>query len=311
MEKQLYEEVRTWMYQNARHVDLCLWQYFFENGKKEAVVDALMNYQNKDGGFGHALEADNWNPASSPVTTEHAMDILHQIGFLDMEHPIYKGIWKYLNSEKDLCEYGWSFSIPGNDSCPHAPWWTYSEETNRKEYAGITAKLSAFILEYGDKDSSLYQKALKFTDSLLETLLSGEIGGDTGLDGCIRLVDTVKKLGFEKYDMEALDQVLAQKVTDSIEHDIENWGNYVPRPSDYIDGPDSPFYEANAEIVKKELEYLKETKPQDDVWGITWLWFGLMEQYGREFAVSENWWKGYRAVLKMRFIGAFAQKGGE
>lgn len=38
-----------------------LWQYHFENGSQEAVLLALSFYQNDDG-FGHALEADSWNP---------------------------------------------------------------------------------------------------------------------------------------------------------------------------------------------------------------------------------------------------------
>lgn len=55
--KNQYIEVRQWMYRNARHVEVCLWNYLFENGTKEAVINALSFYQNKDGGFGNALEA--------------------------------------------------------------------------------------------------------------------------------------------------------------------------------------------------------------------------------------------------------------
>ena len=53
MQNAFYNEIKTWMYRNARHVELCLWQYFFEDGDKKAVADALLSYQNEDGGFGH------------------------------------------------------------------------------------------------------------------------------------------------------------------------------------------------------------------------------------------------------------------
>lgn len=97
MREEFFTEIKEWMYRNARHIELCLWQYLFEDGDRESVLNALMKYQNDDGGFGNALEADNWNLNSSPITTQHALKILKLINFYDMEHKIYKGIWKYLN----------------------------------------------------------------------------------------------------------------------------------------------------------------------------------------------------------------------
>ena len=63
------EKAREFIYRNARPLELAQWQYHFENGSKENVLAVLSFYQNKDGGFGHALEADSWNPNSSPVQT--------------------------------------------------------------------------------------------------------------------------------------------------------------------------------------------------------------------------------------------------
>jgi len=42
------------------------------------VFDVLSQYQNPDGGFGHGLEADFWNPFSSPVQTWAATEIVHE-----------------------------------------------------------------------------------------------------------------------------------------------------------------------------------------------------------------------------------------
>ena len=114
MQNALYNEIKTWMYRNARHVELCLWQYFFEDGDKKAVADALLSYQNEDGGFGHVLEPDNWNPNSTPTSTDHALGLLRLVGFEDMEHPVYQGIWKYLEAGKDLADYGWRFTVESN-----------------------------------------------------------------------------------------------------------------------------------------------------------------------------------------------------
>ncbi len=58
LKAQDYAEIRLWMYRNARQIELALWQYYFENGSQESVLAALAMYQNADGGFGNALEAD-------------------------------------------------------------------------------------------------------------------------------------------------------------------------------------------------------------------------------------------------------------
>jgi hypothetical protein len=49
------------------------------------VVDALRGYQNDDGGFGHALEADKRCPASLPVDVETAFQALAAAGATDQE----------------------------------------------------------------------------------------------------------------------------------------------------------------------------------------------------------------------------------
>lgn len=305
MREEFFKEIKSWMYRNARYIDLCLWRYLFEDGDRESVLIALMKYQNDDGGFGNALEADNWNPNSSPITTQHALKILQLINFYDMEHKIYKGIWKYLNSEKDLLEYGWRFTIPSNDNYPHAPWWNYSEEDNKKEYFGITAELTSFILRFGDRDSNLYKKALRLADELIKEFTLDRYYGDMGIKGYITLTDTLKELELDKYDYDELTNILGNKIKSAIQHDIKKWENYGGRPSSYIGSPNDIFYKDNAEIMNKEIEYLFNTKPENDVWGITWTWFDNMDKYAREFYISENWWKGYRVIEIMTLFKNF------
>lgn len=53
-----FEKARAFVYRNARPLDLARFQYHFEDGSKAAVMRALSYYQNEDGGFGHAVEAD-------------------------------------------------------------------------------------------------------------------------------------------------------------------------------------------------------------------------------------------------------------
>ena len=66
LSKSAYKEIRTWIYRNARPLELALWQFCFEGGTREQVMEMLEFYQNEDGGFGNAVEPDCWNTESSP-----------------------------------------------------------------------------------------------------------------------------------------------------------------------------------------------------------------------------------------------------
>lgn len=173
--KQDYHEIQTWIYRNARQIELCLWQYLFEDGQKEAVAAALSKYQNEDGGFGNALEADNWNPNSSPNTTLYAINILKMIDFIPTDHPIVQGIFRFLSSGCHFTEEGLLFSIPSNNDYPHAPWWTYNSEANEVEGIGVSAEIAAFVLKYGDAQTELYEKVFRLAKNLPLVKIGGEL----------------------------------------------------------------------------------------------------------------------------------------
>lgn len=306
--KREYQEIRTWIYRNARQVDLAVWQNLFERGSKEAVLSALSFYQNEDGGFGHALEADCWNPESSPYTTLYVVNIFKMIGFTDKEHPMMQGIIRYLENGKHFTGSGWLFSIPTNNNYAHAPWWTYNVEANEYESIGVTVGLACFVLKYCDSRSELYQKVMSILKQMIQGLKLQKKNGDMGIGSYCILIDTIKELGLEEeLDYNNLIPIVRNLVRDSIERDTSKWIYYGVRPSNYIISPDSIFYQENEDIVQRELDYLIETRPENGVWDITWSWFDNNELYPKEFAISENWWKAAKAVEKMLFLRNFGR----
>ena len=122
-------------------------------------MNFLAAYQNEDGGFGHALEADCWNPDPSPVQTWAATQIIREVDLKENDHPIILGILRYLENTKYFDGHVWANSIPSNEAYPHAPWWNYTDvDVNEVNY-NPTASLIGFILLYASPKSSLYQTA--------------------------------------------------------------------------------------------------------------------------------------------------------
>lgn len=150
-----FQRIQGWFYRNARPLDLARWQFHFENGGQAAVLTALAAYQNEDGGFGHALEADCWNPNSSPLTTATAAERLLEIGFENSGHPVIQRMLMYLDSGAEMDGNTWRNVIVSNNDYPHAPWWHTDSDSTSRSIFNPTAILAGFILQHADRESRL------------------------------------------------------------------------------------------------------------------------------------------------------------
>src|SRR5512138_3924410 len=79
--KNLFERAEEFIWHNARLLERRQFDYHFRSGSPQAVLSALLAYQNEDGGFGNALEPDIRCPDSQPVPTQHALEVLDTISF--------------------------------------------------------------------------------------------------------------------------------------------------------------------------------------------------------------------------------------
>lgn len=301
----LYCKAREWIYRNARPLDLARWQYHFENGSRENVLKALTYYQNEDGGFGYALEADSWNPNSSPIQTWVATEILIEIDFDDKEHSIIHKILSYLDNGADFNKHFWFSTIQSNNSFPHAPWWyTESDSTCHNDY-NPTACLAGFALKYADKDSRLYAVAFRVAKEALDAYRSIELLKDSHTSLCyIRLMEYCESIGNNNdiSDLTWLKEKLKKQVKSSISQDKEKWENsYICKPSQFFNSTNSIFYRDNKEIADYECDNILRTQLDDGSWNIPWSW----NAYPEEWAISKNWWKSNGVILNMLYLKGF------
>jgi hypothetical protein len=302
MKKVNLNHIGSWIHKNGRELELAIWKYHFENGNKEDVVNALMYYQNEDGGFGNGVDPDNWNVNSLPYATLFVINVLNDIEFYDKKHPIYLGIERYIDIESNFPE-GWIFTVATNKDFPHASYYNYDENYNKTESIGIILGFCSFIIaHYGE--SKIYSEVLELADKMLEKLNNDNLG-DMGPTGYISLVNAMKNAKIEGYDYDKLELRLKELVNNSIQRNPKEWINYGYRPSDYIKSKDSIFYEANKEILNVELDFLYDTLPENDVWPISWSWFENNEKYPKESAISGNWYKSIKAIERTNFLKNF------
>ncbi|MDF2905988.1 MAG: hypothetical protein K0R34_1309 [Herbinix sp.] len=298
-----YEILRKWIYRNARPLDLARWQYHFEGGTKEAVLNALSSYQNEDGGFGHALEADAWNPYSAPIQVFHAIDILREIGFTEAEHPIMKGILSYLASGKDMEGNLWLSNIPSNNEYPHASWWEFSHPYSNHNRYNPTAGLAGFGLCYGEKNSELFERCSRIVQEACGYLLQATEVDMHTMNCFIALMEYCEQANItEVIDLGAMRKKLMELVQGAITKDTGIWAtSYVCKPSQFFKSPDSIFYPDNKEIADYECQFIQDSRNQEGVWDVTWSW----EAYPEEWAIAKLWWKSEIVIKNMRYLKNF------
>ncbi|MBE5962745.1 MAG: hypothetical protein E7256_15435 [Lachnospiraceae bacterium] len=304
--KQAYEKAREFMYRNARPLDLARWKYHFEGGSAEEVLNCLKVYQNPDGGFGHALEADSFNPNSSPIQTWAATEILWEIHCEHKDSDIIAGILRYLEECKDYQKGRWLAEIPSNNDFPHAPWWDYKADTVYEEWGyNPTICLTGFILKFAEKDSKLYQRAEEIAHHALADRNCGEeIKSGNELACMIRFAEYIRSAGLsEQFSIQKVEECCGRRIDALLCKDTSKWVEYVDRPSNYIVSRDSLYYNQNKDLCEFEARYLLDTQLEDGSFLIPWKW----SRYPEEWAVAKNWWKGERTLLYMRYIKAFSK----
>lgn len=306
--KKAFEKARKFVYRHARPLDLARWQFAFEDGDRERVLQALEAYQNPDGGFGHGLEPDFWNPNSTPVATWAATEYIREVRLSDARHPMIQEILRYLESGADFDENAnqWLNVTPENNDYPVSCWWRWGESGSGFQY-NPSAALAGFIIRYAEKDSALYRKGLKIAGEAMAYLKENMTLGDAHVVKCmIRLYeDCVFAKAFEP-ELPEWEALLKKQVNHSICRDSEAWfSQYQPKPSDFIRSADSPFLAGNEEWVSLECRLILAHQQEDGGFPVTWNW---KTEYEREFAVSANWWRSCFAIENMRFLKAFSEK---
>jgi len=297
MNSSQFDKIRKWVYRNARPVDLARWQYHFENGSTENVLNALSAYQNEDGGFAHAYEPDFWNPNSTGLQTWFAIELLWEIKVHDSQHPLVQGILRYLENASGFMEGKWVSELESTNDYPHAAWWHWREQ----EFTP-PATVAAFAVRHAKKGSPLYEKAVSYFKTAAADFMQKTGSGEYDLMEYIRLYQCCIETKDNIFDTEAyadkINFIMAQNLSDP----KIDWLD--PAVLDCIKAYVNNFPAVLQDCHKKAIvENLLNIMNSNGIWGFNY--YGWPTNYkGREFqkylleeALSTNWWMAYKTIM--------------
>ena len=155
LSEQQRSKIKKFIYRNGRLLEQKLYEYYFESGNKNDCLNALIAYQNPDGGFGNGLEPDLLCPHSTAIGAETALYILDLLDApqLDILDPLVA--WIAANqTPQGLIPH----PPEGMQDYPFQPWWANPDDNRILAIAGLLKKL-------GVKAPSIYTQARLYYES--------------------------------------------------------------------------------------------------------------------------------------------------
>ena len=254
-----FARARDFVLSNARLLDRRLFAYLFEDGPREAVLDALRAYRNADGGFGNALEPDKRCPESQPVDAEVALEILDLVDGAD--DPMVHDLCDWLDRNADAAG-GLPFALPSVNAYPHAPWWR--TDPDPPPWINPTAAIVAMLTKWG-VDHPWVRRGTAFCWSRLE---EKQPTGFDDLRCAIAFLEQAEDRSRAESWLAKLRSYLLSSA--EIERDLDAPG-YVHPPLDWAPVPTGFGYRLfEREELSAGLADLRSRQAEDGRWPIKW-----------------------------------------
>lgn len=283
--------------QHARPLEQALYAYYFQNGSADQVLAALSHFQNPDGGFGKALEADVRVASSSVISTSVAFQKFRET-ITPASHPMVQAASRYLLATIDPQQDLWPIIPPNVDDAPHAPWWHYDPDLTRYSI-NPRVELVGYLFDY----PTLFPADLR--TRLLDTVVSHLLNGPDEMEMhdlmCYLRLSETKTLP-EDIRVSLIEK-LRKIVNGAVSRDPNTWGGYGLTPLSVVNTPTSPFADLFPTELDLNLDYEIAKQPEEGYWSPTWTWEDVSAQ---AWAVAKQEWSG---VITLNNLLLFKQFG--
>ncbi|MCB9452629.1 MAG: hypothetical protein H6672_14420 [Anaerolineaceae bacterium] len=293
-----YARAVEYIMQNARPLEKARFMYHFAGGSMNAVLEALVEFQNTDGGFGDGLEPDIRLHNSSVIATTIAFQHFREFAVAG-DHPVVVNACRYLVDTYDNEHHNWPIVPPNVSDAPHAPWWTFKGDMPP---INPRAEIAGYLLDYPDN----FPEALghEVVDIVVKHLLAHP---DTmemhDLQCYLRLLKTpTLKPDAHTHILSKLERI----ITNSVEHNPTRWQEYGLPPLGVASRPDSPFAALFQDAIELNLDFIIDVQGSEGGWMPPWSW-GEDSSPAWERAKQE--WSGMITLNNLLTLRAFGRLG--
>lgn len=269
--KQCHAKARQFIFESGRELDQAQYRHHFEDASIDDVCNALSQYRNSDGGYGHGLEADIRLPGSSVIATTIALQILSDLQ-IARDHPMASSALSFLVDAYDHEHENWPLVPADVESAPHAPWWRHDPDWAAKgEFlANAGAEILRYLIEYPSKASTAFinhvnERAIDHLCTQAESLDMHDLLCYIRLMECPRLDPSLR------------DQILPHMLEAAfrlVTVEPDRWEEYGLPPiavAQRLDTDLARFFDSD---LRDSIAYHADQQGEDGAWAPNWSWGG-------------------------------------
>ena len=281
LNKARFAAAEAFVREKGRPLDAALLDLTLGRGSADAVLAALVGFQNADGGFGHGLEPDLASPASSAIATSIGLRILARLE-TPARRPTVVAAIDWLGGALDREAGVWPIVGQDVELGPHAPWWGWSADL-AGDWNGFRFNPTAEILAH------LY----RFRDVAPPDLLAC---AETGLRGTLEQAALIEnaydlKCAIRLAESDGLPPDLARPLEGLVRRSIaaHDPADAHASPFDAAPTPASPFADLVDGRIEAALAALIAAQAEDGGWTPFWDWSFVD---AKAWAKAKTDWRG-------------------
>ena len=291
-----YKKLANYIKNEGRELEKYFFEYYFENGSKEDIIEVLKKYQNEDGGFGNSLEPDFRLPDSSPMATSIGLRYIYQINGHKRAEKMVKSAIDYLEKEYNEKRKGWYKKKKKVNDYPHTPWWHYDLEKGMtvidQNWGNPSAEIIAYLYKYQDVVKELdINYLLDYTIYYLDR--KEKFNSENEVYCYLKLYNILPK-NYQK----KVEKNLARAIKQVLETNKQKWFNYVPQPLDFVTSPESSRFGIKKSLIKDNLDFwvalIEKNGVIDPPWGKSF--------YEGELSSAYEKWKGILTLKTLKIL---------
>ena len=275
-----FDAASRYILDNARYLEKLIFSHHFIDPCPDKIVKAIKMYQNKDGGFGSALEPDFRMPYSSPMATSVALKYLSEFKESEGASEAIARAMHYLEHTYDDRIKGWESVGMIVNQFPHAPWWKYHGPQERM-HGNPSAELVGYLIEFSEYVTKIDIEALK--ELYIQYFLDLDVFEEHEVYSFIRLYNKLSDI--EHVSLRAKLKVAYETLVDI---DPLNWNNYVPYPLKFVNLIENDIFEVPDALIKKNINFLIDKIHADGCIVPSWSWGA----YPEDWEIAKREWSG-------------------
>ena len=264
----------------------------FEGAGPDRVVQAVLAFQNPDGGFGHGLEPDKRCPASQPLDVEIALERLVWVG-AGGDHrarAAVEGACEFLASIADPCG-AVPVLLPSIAGYPRAEHWSFTDQYPP------AVNPSASIAAYATALHVTHPWVDKATDWCFATVEAE--GAPPEAHSLLCLTRLVEHAGDRRRAATLAGAIATALPAAEWYLAMPKPGTYGVTPLDFAPAPDHParswFDDAT---IDANLDALEAQQEADGAWPVTW---------EPPTVASRCEWRAIRTLQALRILTAYGR----